>query len=74
MPEGAFVFPFMPAPGASQPSLLMACATLTCDLLMIIMGQAICNQMYNKDILVLRGSDNAPFSNFCAVSNLENEW
>lgn len=73
-PGGAFVFPFMAAPEASQPSLPMACALLTCDLLTIITGRAICNQTYNKDILVLRGSDNAPFSNFCAVSNLENEW
>lgn len=73
-PEGAFVFPFTAAPEASQPSLPMACALLTCDLLTIITGRAICNQTYNKDILVLRGSDNAPFSNFCAVSNLENEW
>lgn len=73
-PEGAFVFPFTAAPGASPPSLPVACALLTCDLLTIITGRAICNQMYNKDILALRGSDNAPFSNFCAVSNLENEW
>lgn len=37
-------------------------------------SRAICNQTLNKDILSLRGSDNAPFSNFCVVGNLENEW
>lgn len=63
-----------PSPSSSQSLSTSAPATdtLTCDLLMIIVGEPFVISL-NKDILSLRGSDNAPFSNFCAVGNLENE-
>lgn len=43
------------------------------DLLVIIIWLAICNQIYNKDIPILRRNDNAPFNNFSVAGNLKNE-
>lgn len=61
------------------PSPIRACPSqakwhFISDLLVIIVWLANCNQIYNKDIPILRRSDNAPFHNFSMAGNLENEW